>query len=65
LDTIRTRTDGGVLFAEIAAPRMNLLGPELVRDIVSLIRLAEGDELHLAAMLEHLSDGDHGSWPRH
>jgi enoyl-CoA hydratase/carnithine racemase len=44
MDTITTRTEGAALFAEIAAPPMNLLGPELVRDLVSLIRLAEGDD---------------------
>jgi enoyl-CoA hydratase/carnithine racemase len=33
----------GVLFAEISAPPMNLLGPELVRDLVSLIQRAEAD----------------------
>ena len=44
MDTIRMRSEGGVLVAEIAAPPMNLLGPELVRDIVSLIRLAEDDD---------------------
>jgi enoyl-CoA hydratase/carnithine racemase len=33
-----------VLFAEIAAPPMNLLGPELVRDLVSLIQQAEADD---------------------
>ena len=33
-----------MLFAEIAAPPMNLLGPELVRDLVSLILLAEEDD---------------------
>jgi enoyl-CoA hydratase/carnithine racemase len=32
-----------VLFAAIAAPPMNLLGPDLVRDLVSLIQLAEAD----------------------
>src|SRR5262249_42777098 len=32
-----------VLFVEIAAPPMNLLGPELVRDLVSLIQRAEAD----------------------
>jgi enoyl-CoA hydratase/carnithine racemase len=32
-----------VLFAEISAPPMNLLGPELVRDLVSLIQRAEAD----------------------
>ena len=33
----------GVVFAEIAAPPMNLLGPELVRDLVALIGRAEAD----------------------
>ena len=36
--------EGAVLFAEIAAPPMNLLGPELVRDLVSLIQQAEADD---------------------
>ncbi|HTG52974.1 MAG TPA: hypothetical protein VMA33_08960 [Candidatus Tectomicrobia bacterium] len=36
--------EGAVLFAEIAAPPMNLLGPELVRDLVSLIQRAEADD---------------------
>jgi len=43
LETITARRDGGVLFAEILAPPMNLLGPPLVRDLVSLIRSAEAD----------------------
>jgi enoyl-CoA hydratase/carnithine racemase len=43
LETIRARREGAVLFAEIAAPPMNLLGPELVRDLVSLIGQAETD----------------------
>ncbi|MDT4893886.1 MAG: hypothetical protein QOE97_2921, partial [Pseudonocardiales bacterium] len=42
--TLKLNTQRGVLFAEIAAPPMNLLGPELVRDLVSLIRLAEADD---------------------
>jgi enoyl-CoA hydratase/carnithine racemase len=42
-ETLRVRTEGGVVFAQIAAPPMNLLGPELVRDLVSLIRRAEAD----------------------
>jgi enoyl-CoA hydratase/carnithine racemase len=37
------RKEGAVLFVEIAAPPMNLLGPELVRDLVSLIQRAEAD----------------------
>ena len=32
------------MFADIAAPPMNLLGPELVRDLVLLIERAEADE---------------------
>ena len=43
-ETLDVRCDGGVLFAEIAAPPMNLLGPALVRDLVSLIRRAEADD---------------------
>ena len=42
--TLNVSTEGAVLFAEISAPPMNLLGPELVRDLVSLIRLAEADD---------------------
>jgi enoyl-CoA hydratase/carnithine racemase len=40
-ETLTVRKEGAVLFAEIAAPPMNLLGPELVRDLVSLIQRAE------------------------
>ena len=42
--TLTVRDDGAVLFAEIAAPPMNLLGTELVRDLVALIQRAEADE---------------------
>jgi enoyl-CoA hydratase/carnithine racemase len=43
LETIKVRHEGPVLFADIAAPPMNLLGTELVRDLVSLIQQAEAD----------------------
>jgi enoyl-CoA hydratase/carnithine racemase len=43
-ETLIVRREGAVLFAEIAAPPMNLLGPELVRDLVSLIQRAEADD---------------------
>jgi enoyl-CoA hydratase/carnithine racemase len=43
LETLTVRQDGPVLFADIAAPPMNLLGPELVRDLVSLIQGAEAE----------------------
>jgi enoyl-CoA hydratase/carnithine racemase len=42
-DTLLVRREGAVLFVDIAAPPMNLLGPELVRDLVSLIQQAEAD----------------------
>jgi enoyl-CoA hydratase/carnithine racemase len=42
-ETLKVSKEGAVLFADIAAPPMNLLGPELVRDLVSLIQRAEGD----------------------
>src|SRR4051794_18630495 len=42
-ETLQVSTEGPVLFAAISAPPMNLLGPELVRDLVSLIQLAEAD----------------------
>src|ERR1700756_3927093 len=43
-ETITVNDEGAVLFAELLAPPMNLLGPELVRDLVSLIQRTEADE---------------------
>jgi enoyl-CoA hydratase/carnithine racemase len=43
-ETLNVRAEGAALFAEIAAPPMNLLGPELVRDLVSLLQEAEADD---------------------
>jgi enoyl-CoA hydratase/carnithine racemase len=43
-ETLNIERRGGVLSAEISAPPMNLLGPELVRDLVSLIQRAEADD---------------------
>jgi len=42
-ETLTLSKEGAVLFVEIAAPPMNLLGPDLIRDLVSLIRRAEAD----------------------
>jgi enoyl-CoA hydratase/carnithine racemase len=42
--TLNVSREGPVLFVEISAPPMNLLGPELVRDLVALIQRAEADE---------------------
>src|ERR1700719_4711577 len=43
-ETLTVQNEDAVLFVDIAAPPMNLLGPELVRDLVSLIRRAEADD---------------------
>jgi hypothetical protein len=43
-DTLTVRTGKAVLFAEITARPMNLLGSELVRDLVSLIQQCETDD---------------------
>jgi enoyl-CoA hydratase/carnithine racemase len=42
-ETLKVRQERAVLFADISAPPMNLLGTELVRDLVSLIERAEAD----------------------
>jgi enoyl-CoA hydratase/carnithine racemase len=42
-EKLNIRQEAGVLFAEIAAPPMNLMGPELIRDLVSLMQQAEAD----------------------
>jgi enoyl-CoA hydratase/carnithine racemase len=44
LETLTVSTQGSVLFVDIDAPPMNLMGPELVRDLVSLIERAEADD---------------------
>ena len=43
-ETLRVDQEGGVSAIAINAPPMNLLGVELVRDLVSLIQRAEADE---------------------
>jgi len=43
-ETFNVSREGQVLFVEISAPPMNLEGPELIRDLVSLIQQAEADE---------------------
>jgi enoyl-CoA hydratase/carnithine racemase len=44
METLTVRRNQSVLEVLIAAPPMNLLGPELVHDLVSLIQQAEADE---------------------
>ena len=43
-ETLTVHKEGGVLLVEIKSPPMNLLGPGLIRDLVSLIQQAEADE---------------------
>jgi len=43
-EKLNVRRETAVLFVEISAPPMNLEGPELIRDLVSLIQKAEADE---------------------
>ena len=43
-ETLSLRADGAVWHVELASPPMNLLGPELVRDLVSVIQSAEADD---------------------
>src|SRR5262245_61722042 len=57
-ETLRVRREESVLFVEIAAPPMNLLGPELVRDLASLIPRAEADDT-LQVLVFRSSDPDY------
>lgn len=43
-ETITAHKERGVLFAYIAAPPMNLLGLELIRDLITLIQQTEADD---------------------
>jgi len=45
-------SDEGVLSVVIDAPPMNLIGPELVRDLVSLFRELESDQETKVVVLE-------------
>jgi enoyl-CoA hydratase/carnithine racemase len=42
--TLSVRSEGAVRFVNIAAPPINLIGPELVADLVTLIQQAEADD---------------------
>jgi enoyl-CoA hydratase/carnithine racemase len=43
-ETLKVERQAAVLFAEIDAPPMNLMGPGLVRDLARLIQQAEADQ---------------------
>lgn len=42
-ETLKVHREAAVLFVEIDAPPMNLMGPELIGDLISLIQQAEPD----------------------
>ena len=42
-ETLNLRREGAVLFVEIAAPTMNLLETELIRDLVAITQRAQAD----------------------
>jgi hypothetical protein len=66
-ETISTRRELSVLFAEILAPPRSLLGPERVRDLVSLIQQAEGDNTVQVLVFKSGNPGvlDPDGFPRH
>ena len=44
LKTIKTRVDSGVLFATLDGPPINMIGPDMVRDLISLLDALEHDD---------------------
>jgi enoyl-CoA hydratase/carnithine racemase len=52
LETLRLSAEGAVLFVTIDAPPMNLIGPALIRDLVSLIELLDTGEPYKVAVFK-------------
>jgi enoyl-CoA hydratase/carnithine racemase len=59
LETIKVTQVGAVLFAQISAPPMNLLGPALVRDLVSLVKSAEESDAAAAVLVLSSADPEY------
>jgi enoyl-CoA hydratase/carnithine racemase len=57
-ETLKVRREGAVLFVELTAPPMNLLGPELIGDLVALIQRAEADD-RLQVLVFRSADPDY------
>lgn len=49
-ETLKVQADGAALFVTIDAPPMNMLGPEMVRDLVALITLLDRGEPYKAVV---------------
>lgn len=47
LSTIKVERDNHVIFAKIAAPPMNMIGPELIADFVTLVQYAEASDVRV------------------
>ena len=56
LETISAHKEGGVLFAE-SPLHQNLIGPELVRDLVAVIQHAEADDSLQALVFKSSAGG--------
>ena len=48
LSTFRARIEGRVLFATLDAPPLNLIGPEVVHDLVDLVQYVQNRENDVA-----------------
>ena len=57
-ETITVHVDGPVLVAAMLAPPMNLLGPELARDLVSVVQRAEADDAY-SVLVFKIGDPDY------
>src|ERR1700753_271506 len=57
-ETLKVHREGAVLFVDLTAPPMNLLGPELIGDLVTLIQRAEADD-RLQVLVFRSADPDY------
>lgn len=51
LEAIRVRVEGRVLFATLDAPPLNLLGAEITRDLISLVKYLETGEKEISVVV--------------
>jgi enoyl-CoA hydratase/carnithine racemase len=57
LETIKTRVEGKVLFASFSNPPLNLFGPTVTRDLVTLVRhLESGDDYNVVVFSSAVPD---------
>jgi enoyl-CoA hydratase/carnithine racemase len=51
LSMFRTRIEGRVLFATLDAPPLNMIGPEVVHDLVDLVQYVENRDNDVAVVV--------------